>query len=65
MARARTLGVIVDRMASLAEQSSGFDRRNREAVDADCRSPMTNGNGKHRSRHAQASAESRRGPPAR
>ena len=47
MARARTLGVIVDRMASLAEQSSRLGRRIRKGRPRPSLIAATNGNGKH------------------
>ena len=63
MARARTLGVIVDRMASLAEQSiaaPGVPQK--PAGEPSCRRDQWQREA--RSRDLEAPVESRRGPPA-
>ena len=62
MARARTLGVIVDRMTSLAEQRAArpTDRRrprSRRSIAA------SNGNGKHERGTQQAAARRSSRPP--
>ena len=65
MARARTLGVIVDRMTSLAEQSSRAGRWDRKPPPTHrCRSGRRAATASTHRGDAQAPSESRRRPPA-
>ncbi len=64
LARARTLGVIVDRMTALAAAVERPGRIGRRKPPTPKSIVASNGNGKHDTRDAQAASGSRRGSPA-